>query len=62
MWVQGKRSFKFRKNQHVFELGDVADKAFCIRSSKVKLAVLSDKGKEAIAILGRGQFFGEGCS
>jgi CRP/FNR family transcriptional regulator, cyclic AMP receptor protein len=46
----------------VFVQGDVADTVFYIQKSKVKLTVLSDKGKEAvIAILERGQFFGEGC-
>jgi CRP/FNR family transcriptional regulator, cyclic AMP receptor protein len=58
----GKTILKFRKNQHVFEQGDVADRVFYIQKGKVKLTVLSDQGKEAVvAILGPGQFFGEGC-
>ena len=58
----GKAILEFRKNQHVFEQGDVADKVFYIQKGKVKLTVLSDQGKEAVvAILGPGQFFGEGC-
>ncbi len=58
----GKAILKLRKNQHVFEQGDVADTVFYIQKGKVKLTVLSDQGKEAVvAILGPGQFFGEGC-
>ena len=46
----------------MFEQGDVADTVFYIQKGKVKLTVLSEHGKEAVvAILGPGQFFGEGC-
>src|ERR1700675_1448654 len=58
----GKRVLEFRKNQHVFEQGDVADTVFYIQKGKVKLTVLSEQGKEAVvAMLEPGQFFGEGC-
>jgi CRP/FNR family cyclic AMP-dependent transcriptional regulator len=58
----GKTILEFRKNQHVFEQGDVADTVFYIQRGKVKLTVLSDQGKEAVvAILEPEQFFGEGC-
>jgi CRP/FNR family transcriptional regulator, cyclic AMP receptor protein len=58
----GKAILKFRKNEHVFAQGDVADTVFYIQKGKVKLTVLSDQGKEAVvAILEPGQFFGEGC-
>ena len=58
----GKKILEFRKNQHVFEQGDVADTVFYIQKGKVKLTVVSDQGKEAVvAILEPGQFFGEGC-
>jgi len=58
----GKTILEFHKNQHVFEQGDVADTVFYVQKGKVKLTVLSEQGKEAVvAILGRGQFFGEGC-
>ena len=58
----GKQVLEFRKNQHVFEQGDVADTVFYIQKGKVKLTVLSEQGKEAVvAILEPGQFFGEGC-
>ena len=58
----GKQVLEFRKNQHVFEQGDVADTVFYIQKGRVKLAVISEQGKEAVvAILEPGQFFGEGC-
>jgi CRP/FNR family transcriptional regulator, cyclic AMP receptor protein len=57
----GKQVLEFHKNQHVFEQGDVADAAFYIQKGRVKLTVLSEQGKEAVAILEPGQFFGEGC-
>jgi CRP/FNR family transcriptional regulator, cyclic AMP receptor protein len=58
----GKHILEFRKDQHVFEQGDVADTVFYIQKGKVKLTVVSEQGKEAVvAILEPGQFFGEGC-
>jgi CRP/FNR family transcriptional regulator, cyclic AMP receptor protein len=58
----GKAILKFEKNQRVFEQGDVADAVFYIQTGRVKLAVLSEQGKEAVVgILEPGQFFGEGC-
>ncbi len=60
---KGKTVSKFRKDQVVFSQGDVANSIFYIQQGKVKLTVVSEQGKEAvIAILGPGQFFGEGCS
>src|ERR1700741_270776 len=58
----GKTILKFKKNQHVFKQGDVADTVFYIQDGSVKLTVLSEQGKEAVVgILEPGQFFGEGC-
>lgn len=46
----------------LFSQGDTADSIFFINKGKVKLTVVSSRGKEAvIAILGAGDFFGEGC-
>src|SRR5450756_1985613 len=46
----------------VFSQGDAADAIFYVRKGKVKLTVISRQGKEAvIAMLGAGDFFGEGC-
>jgi CRP/FNR family cyclic AMP-dependent transcriptional regulator len=51
------------KDHQVFLLqGDPADSIFYIHKGKIKLTVVSKEGKEAVvAILGAGDFFGEGC-
>jgi CRP/FNR family transcriptional regulator, cyclic AMP receptor protein len=59
---EGKTVFKYRKDQIVFSQGELADAVFYIQQGKVKLTVVSKQSKEAVvAILGPGQFFGEGC-
>ena len=46
----------------IFSQADPADALFYIQKGKVKLTVVSNRGKQAvIAILGTGDFFGEGC-
>jgi len=58
----GKTVLKTRENQILFSQGDAADAVFYIMEGKVKLTVLSAKGKEAvIAVLERKAFFGEAC-
>jgi CRP/FNR family cyclic AMP-dependent transcriptional regulator len=58
----GKTIKVFEKGQEIFAQGDVADSVFYIQKGKVKVAVLSHQGKEAVVgILAQGQFFGEGC-
>jgi CRP/FNR family cyclic AMP-dependent transcriptional regulator len=58
----GKTILKTRKNQTVFSQGDAADAVFYIQSGRIKLSVLSGRGKEAIlAILEQKSFFGEPC-
>ena len=53
---------QYRKDQIVFSQGDPADAVFYIQKGKVKVTVVSDQGKEAVvAILGAGEFCGEGC-
>jgi len=61
--VNGGRAIaKYRKNQVVYRQGDAADSVFYIQTGKVKNTVFSEQGKEAVvAILGSGDFFGEGC-
>ncbi len=52
----------YEANATVFAQGDPADAIFYILKGKVKLAVLSKQGKEAVvALLSAGDFFGEGC-
>jgi CRP/FNR family transcriptional regulator, cyclic AMP receptor protein len=58
----GKTIAKYHKNQIVFSQGDVADAVFYLQEGKLKITVISEQGKEAVvAILGPGDFFGEGC-
>jgi CRP/FNR family transcriptional regulator, cyclic AMP receptor protein len=46
----------------IFAQGDDADAVFYIRKGKVKVAIVSKQGKEAvIALLGPDEFVGEGC-
>jgi CRP/FNR family transcriptional regulator, cyclic AMP receptor protein len=53
---------KYRKGQVVFAQGDPADSVLYIREGRVKIAVVSDQGKEAVvAFLKAGDFIGEGC-
>src|ERR1700686_2305434 len=61
--VNGGRSIsKFLKDELVFTQGEPADSVFYIQSGKVKKTVVSEQGKEAVvALLGTGDFFGEGC-
>lgn len=57
------RTITHRAADHViFSQGDPAESAFYVQKGKVKITVLSKRGKEAVlAILGAGDFFGEGC-
>jgi len=58
----GRAVSEYRKDQTVFRQGDPADSVFFIQSGKVKKTVVSEQGKEAVvALLGTGDFFGEGC-
>src|SRR6202161_1361418 len=61
--VNGGRSVsEYRKDQIVCRQGDPADSVFYIQSGKVKITVVSERGKEAVvALVGPSDFFGEGC-
>jgi CRP/FNR family transcriptional regulator, cyclic AMP receptor protein len=61
--VNGGRTITgYRKDEIVFSQGGVADAVFYIQKGKIKLSVISERGKEAVVgILGPGHFFGEGC-
>jgi len=57
----GKSTQEYQEDEAVFSQGDAADAVFYIQSGKVKLTVVSKRGKEAVvAILPEGSFFGEG--
>ncbi len=58
----GRAISEYRKNAAVFVQSDPASAIFYVQKGKVKLTIVSDNGKEAvIAILGIGDFLGEGC-
>ena len=58
----GKSIRPYRPNIIVFAQGEPAAALFYIHKGKVKISVNSKSGKEAvIAMLGEGDFFGEGC-
>src|SRR5579864_1430255 len=61
--VNGERTIvEYRKNQIVYRQGDPADAVFYMQTGKAKVTVVSEQGKEAVvAVLGAGDFFGEGC-
>lgn len=52
----------YQSGQTVYTQGDPADAIYYIVSGSIKISVLSEQGKEGIiAMLGRHDFFGEGC-
>jgi CRP/FNR family transcriptional regulator, cyclic AMP receptor protein len=58
----GRRVAKFRGKETVFRQGDPAKNVMYIQEGGVRLTVVNETGKEAVvAILGPGDFFGEGC-
>src|SRR5688572_4021611 len=59
---KGRSIVKYRTSEIIFSQGDQADSVFFIDAGKVKLTVISEQGKEAVvALLGKGDFCGEGC-
>ncbi|MGO9088701.1 MAG: Crp/Fnr family transcriptional regulator [Candidatus Sulfotelmatobacter sp.] len=58
----GKTVLNYGPKEIVFSQGERADAVFYIQEGRVRLSVLSKQGKEAtIALLGPGDFLGEGC-
>ena len=58
----GRTQARYGAEATVFSQGDAADSIFYIRKGKIKLSVVSRQGKVAVvAMLGAGDFFGEGC-
>ncbi len=58
----GRSASTYRKKQVIFAQRDPADAVFYVEQGQVKLTVVSPAGKAAVvAILGPGDFFGEGC-
>lgn len=53
---------EFKKAELVYSQGDAAKSVMYVQEGGVKLSVVNEVGKEAVvAILGPGDFFGEGC-
>ena len=53
---------EYRAKSTVFSQGDAGDAVYYLREGQVKLSQQSPQGKDAvIAIVGRGDFFGESC-
>jgi CRP-like cAMP-binding protein len=53
---------EFQRNATIFTQGDSSNHVMYIQIGNVKLSVVNEVGKEAVvAMLGPGDFFGEGC-
>jgi len=53
---------EFKGAEAIYSQGDAAQGVMYLQAGSVKLSVVSEGGKEAVvAILGPGDFFGEGC-
>jgi len=58
----GRTTLELKTHQTVFSQGDSADTVFYLQKGRVKLTVISKRGKEAtIALLSAGDFLGEEC-
>ncbi len=58
----GRTNEKFSANDVIFSQGDTASAVFYLQKGNAKITITSKGGKEAVlAILGPGDFFGEGC-
>ena len=58
----GRTIQQYAEGDVVYNQGDPADSVFYIQSGRVKLAVVSPSGKEAVVgVLTKEYFFGEGC-
>ena len=60
--ARGRTIAKYAKDALVYRQAGPADAVYYVQKGKIKIVVASKQGKEAvIAILGAGEFFGEGC-
>jgi CRP/FNR family transcriptional regulator, cyclic AMP receptor protein len=58
----GRKVVTFRRKETVFSQGDPTKNVIYIQEGGVKITVVNEVGREAVvAILGPGDFFGEGC-
>ena len=60
---EGKAISNYKEGQIVFSHGEVGDAVFYIQKGKIKLTVVSERGKEAVVgLLGSGHFLAKGAS
>src|SRR5271157_5775813 len=53
---------EFRRNESIFNQGDLAESVMYVQKGGVKLSVVNGSGKEAVvAMFGPTDFFAEGC-
>ncbi|MGD0303306.1 MAG: Crp/Fnr family transcriptional regulator [Candidatus Acidiferrales bacterium] len=53
---------EFKKREIIFSQGDSGKTVLYVQKGNVRLSVVNERGKEAVvAVLGEGDFFGEGC-
>ena len=53
---------EFKKKETIFSQGDPSENVLYLQKGGVRLSVVNETGKEAVvAVLGPGDFFGEGC-
>jgi CRP/FNR family cyclic AMP-dependent transcriptional regulator len=58
----GRKAKEVKKAEVIYAQGDAAGKVMYLEKGSVKLSVVNEAGKEAVvAMLGPGDFFGEGC-
>jgi len=58
----GRTVATYARNAVVFQQAGPADAVFYVRKGRIKIAIASKQGREAVvAVLGPGEFFGEGC-
>ena len=58
----GRTQLNYGVDDVVFSQGDPADAVFYIQKGKIKIVVMSKRGKQAVvSVLGPGEFFGDGC-
>jgi len=60
--VEGRTIRTYPPRRVVFSQGEPADAVFYLQRGRIKVSLVSPRGKEAVlAILGSDEFFGEGC-
>ena len=58
----GRVEVPYRKKQVIYTQGDPAEAVFYVEKGRIKLTVVSPRGKSAVvAMVGPGEFFAEGC-